>query len=71
MEESEKELLESIKNIDIKKLFMNKTYVEFQLNDSFSQAFIYDTKGNDKYILLIQNMKGIHDIPSNMLNFFS
>ena len=44
MEESEKELLESIKNIDLKKLFMNKTYAEFQLNDSFSQAFIYDTK---------------------------
>ena len=57
MEESEKELLENIKNIDIKKLFINKTYVEFQLNDSFSQAFIFDIKGNDKYILMIQNGK--------------
>ena len=72
MEESEKELLESIKNIDTKKLIMKNTYVQTLINDSFRQGFIYEVKGNDDiFILIIQNFKGLFDIPINMLYFFS
>ena len=73
MEESEKELLESIKNIDTKKLIMEQTYVEILLNDSFRQAFIYEIKGNndDIFILTTQNVKEFLNIPINMLYYYS
>ena len=74
MEESEKELLENIKNFDTKKLLMKQTYVEILLNDSFRQAFIYEVKGNgneDIFILGIQNVNNILNIPINMLYYFS
>ena len=73
MEESEKELLEIIKNIDTKKLLMKQTYAQILLNDSLRQAFIYEIKGNndDIFILSIQSVKGFLNIPINMLYYYS
>ena len=71
MDDSEKELLDNLKNFDIKKLFMKDTYVEIQSHDTFRQAYITEIKPNDKYELFIQNSNGTIDIPINMLNYFS
>ena len=71
MDDSEKELLDNLKNFDIKKLFMKDSYVEIQSHESFRQAYITEIKPNDKYELFIQNSNGTIDIPVNMLNFYS
>ena len=71
MDDSEKELLDILKNFDIKKLFMKETYVEIQSHETFRQAYIREIKGYDKYELFIQNQNGTIDIPVNMLNFYS
>ena len=70
MDESEKEILENLKNFDTKNLIMKETYVEFQNHDSFRQAYVEDIKGKDKYELFIQNVNGLNDIPINMLNSY-
>ena len=71
MDDSEKELLDILKNFDVKKLFMKETYVEIQSHETFRQAYIREIKGYDKYELFIQNQNGTIDIPVNMLNFYS
>ena len=71
MDDSEKEIIENLKNFNIKKLFMKETYVEIQIHDVFRQAFILEAKGNDKFTLIIQKVKGINEVPINILNFYS
>ena len=44
MDDSEKELLDILKNFDIKKLFMKETYVEIQSHETFRQAYIREIK---------------------------
>ena len=70
MDESEKEILENLKNFDTKKLIMKDTYVEFQPHDSLRQGYVEDIKGNYKYELFIQNMNKLDDIPINVLNYY-
>ena len=55
MEESEKNLLENIKNFDTSRLLEKNTYAEIQINDSIFVVYILDEKGNQKCDIFIQN----------------
>jgi ubiquitin C-terminal hydrolase len=70
MDDSEKEILENLKNFDTKKLIVKDTYVEIQTNEGFKQSYICDVKG-DKYEVVLPNIKGFPELPINMLNFYS
>jgi len=70
MDESEKELLESLKNFDFKKLLTKKSYVDIQIQDNLRTAFIVEEKEKDKYEVNIESVRGNHDVPINMINFF-
>ena len=70
MDDSEKEILENLKNFDTKKLLKKDSYVEIQTAEGFKQGFIYDKKEKEKYDIFIQNVKGLHEIPINILNFY-
>jgi hypothetical protein len=68
MEESEKELIENLKNFDLKKLFVDQTYVEVVNSDNLLEAFITAQKDNDCCEIIINRKK--HDISNNYLSFF-
>ena len=68
MEESEKELIENLKNFDLKKLFFDQTYVEVVNSDNLLEAFITAQKDNDCCEIIINRKK--HDISNNYLSFF-
>ena len=70
MEEFEKEMLEKLKDFDIKQLFKKDTYVEFLLHDNYNQCYITDTKGDGKCILYIPSLGGRTELPINKLNFY-
>ena len=70
MEESEKELLEILKNFDKTKLFKKQSYIELSINDKFYQAFILNEKNNQKYDIYIPNLDRNLEIPSNRMNFY-
>ena len=70
MDDFEKELLESLKNFDTKKLFMKGTYVELLDNDTFIQGYIVDFKGKEKCQLYLTNYEGVSDVPISILNFY-
>ena len=72
MDESEKELLENLKNFDYKKLLTKKSYVDIQIQDNPRTGFIIEEKGNDKFEVYIESIRGgTHDVPINMINFYS
>jgi hypothetical protein len=68
MEESEKELLELLKNFDKTKLFKKQSYVEILINDKFVLAFIANEVNNQKLDLYIPNCYFKADVST--LNFF-
>ena len=69
MDNSEKEILETLKNFDTKYLLTKDSYVELNLQGSFHQAFILGLKPNDQFELYInRNAQG--DGSLNMLSFF-
>ena len=71
MDDSEKKLLESLKNFDLKTLITKESYVEFVSHNIFRQAFIIDQRDKDKFFVSIQNHQGTPEVPINMLNFFN
>ena len=71
MEESEKELLEILKNFDFQKLLMKKTYVDLQINEAFKQSFIIEQKESDKFELFIKNYSKKEVVPINFIYFFN
>ena len=72
MDESEKELLENLKNFDYKKLLTKKSYVDILILDNIRTGFIIEEKGNDKFEVYIESVRGgTHDVPINMINFYS
>ena len=71
MDDSEKDLLESLKNFDFKKLLTKNSYVEILIQDISRTAFIIEEKGNDKFEVSIENIRGTHVASINMLNFYS
>jgi len=68
MEESEKELIENLKNFDLKKLFFDQTYVEVVNSDNCFEAFITAQKDTDCFEIIINRKK--HDISYNYLSFY-
>ena len=70
MDESEKKLLENIKNIDTSQLFKKNTYVNIPINDIFIPAYIINEKENKKFEVYIQNSENRQDIPSNYFVLF-
>ena len=71
MDESEKELLENLKNLDLKKLLTKQSYVDIQIQDNVRTAFIIEEKENDKIEVSIENIRGTHDVSLNIINFYS
>ena len=70
MDESEKKLLENIKNLDTSQLFKKNTYVNIPINDIFIPAYIINEKENKKFEVYIQNSENRQDIPSNYFVLF-
>ncbi len=69
MDESEKTLLENLKNFDSKTLLTKDTYAEIEIEDKCRQVFISDLSGKEKAEVCIQG-GGKGEVPLNMLNFF-
>ena len=71
MEESQKELLENLKNFDVKKLITGQSYVEIETNGSSRIGFIINIKDNEKCEIYIQNYNHTKlEINNNYLNFY-
>ena len=71
MEESEKNLLENLKNFDITKLFTRNSYVEVITNDNrFFQVYILREKPNQKYDILIESSNKPFDVEINLIHFY-
>ena len=69
MDNSEKEILETLKNFDTKYLLTKDSYVEINLQGNCYQAFILGLKSNDNFeIYISRNTQG--DASLNMLSFF-
>ena len=69
MDNSEKEILENLKNFDTKNLLTKESYVEINIQGNYHQAYIYGVKPNDQYEIYIN--KATHGEASiNMLSFF-
>ena len=68
MEESDKDLIENLKNFDLKKLFFEQTYVEVVNSDNCYEGFISAHRDNDFYEVIINKKK--HDISNNYLSFY-
>ena len=69
MDNSEKEILESLKNFDTKKLFTKESYVELSLQGNYCLAYLISPKQNDQMEIYI-NPTQHGEISINMLNFF-
>ena len=70
MEDSEKDLLELVKNIDIKKLINKDTYVDIQGHDFLLPGYIVDTKSKDAFEVSIGRGDDNKIFPINNLNLF-
>ena len=70
MEESEKNLLENLKNFDFTKLYKPKTYAEVISNDLLYQIFIIRERINQRFDILIENSNKAIEAPLNVLHFF-
>ena len=71
MDESEKEILEKLKNFDCKKLIGKETYIEIQVKDnSIFQGFILGVNQNGKIEAYVQNNNKKFDIPIDCINIY-
>ena len=74
MEKDEKELLDELKNFDIKSLFQKGSYIDFFIQHYWTQGYIIGVKPNNRYdvsFLLNQNQTQIiENIPSHNFSFF-
>jgi len=69
MDNSEKEILETLKNFETKNLLTKDSYVEINLQGNCYQAYILSIKPNDQFeIFISKNTQG--DASLNMLSFF-
>ena len=69
MDNSEKEILETLKNFDTKNLITKESYVEIFLQGSYYLAYVLNQKQNEQFEIYI-NPNRMGDAPINMLNFF-
>ena len=69
MDNSEQEILESLKNFDTKNLLTKESYVEIFLQGNYYFAYIMNQKQNDQIEIYI-NPSTHGDVSINMLNFF-
>ena len=69
MDNSEKEIIESLKNFDTKNLITKESYVEIFLQGSYYLAYVLNQKQNDQFEIYI-NPNRMGDAPINMLNYF-
>ena len=57
MDESEKEILEKLKNFDCKKLIQKDTYIEIQVKDNIYQGYVLGLNQNGKFECYVNNKK--------------
>ena len=69
MDNSEKEILESLKNFDTKNLLTKESYAEIFLQGNYYFAYIMNPKQNDQIEIYI-NPSTHGEVSINMLNFF-
>ena len=69
MDNSEKEILESLKNFDSKILFTKETYVEAFLQGNYYKCFIISPKKDDQIGIYI-NQSNQGEVPINVISFF-
>ena len=69
MNNSEKEILESLKNFDTKNLLTKESYAEIFLQGNYYFAYIMNPKQNDQIEIYI-NPSTHGEVSINMLNFF-
>ena len=69
MDNSEKEILESLKNFDTKNLITKESFVELFLQGSYYLAYVINQKQTDQFEIFI-NPNKFGDAPINMLNYF-
>ena len=74
MEKAEKELLDELKNFDMTTLYQKGSYIDFFVQNYWTQGYILKNRQNNKYdiaFMLNQNqLKAIGDISSKFFGFF-
>ena len=74
MEKAEKELLDELKNFDMTTLYQKGSYIDFFVQNYWTQGYILKNRQNNKYdIAFMQNqnqLKAIGDISSKFFGFF-
>jgi len=74
MEKTEKELLDELKNFDITTLYQKGSYIDFLIQNFWTQGYILKNHQNNKYdiaFILNQNqVKAIGEISSKFFGFF-
>ena len=74
MDKDEKELLNELKNFDINNLYQKGSYIDFYIQNCWTQGYILKVRHNNKYdisFMLSQNqIEYIEDISSNYFGFF-
>ena len=74
MDKDEKELLDELKNFDINNLYQKGSYIDFFIQNCWTQGYILKVRPNNKYdisFMLSQNqIKCIDDISSHYFGFF-
>ena len=70
MEDSEKELLELLKNFDTKTLITKETYADIQAHEQLFSAYIFDQKSKDVFDVYISKSDDNKIVQINMMNFF-
>ena len=69
MDNSEKEILENLKNFDTKNLLEKETFAEIFYQGSYHQVYIINQLPNDQYKIYI-NPSTSGDAPANIFSFF-
>ena len=74
MDKEEKELLEEIKNFDINNLYQKGSYIDYFIQNCWTQGYIIKVRSNNKYdissLLSHNQIKIDEDISSNYFGFF-
>ena len=74
MEQEEKKLLDELKNFDMNNLYQKGSYIDFFIQNYWTQGYILKVRQNNKYdILFVLNqaqIKTLSDIPSHFFGFF-
>ena len=69
MDEQEKKLLEALKNFNLSKLYLPKTYVDLEFKD-FYPCYILNIDSEGKYNIYIPARESSNIVPKNMLRFY-